>query len=102
MIEHPAHTPAFSVASIWEIVIKCSLGRKDFNIEPRVLRAKLIENGYAEMEVRSEHALFLDSLPDLHRDPFDRLPIAQSAVEGCTLLTSDPLVASYPGRIVGV
>jgi PIN domain nuclease of toxin-antitoxin system len=89
----------FSSVSIWEVAIKRSLGRDDFAVEPRLLRRGLLENGYEELPMRSEHAVAVGDLPALHRDPFDRMLIAQSMIEGITLLTSDPLVARYPGPI---
>jgi PIN domain nuclease of toxin-antitoxin system len=89
----------FSPASLWEVAIKRGLGRNDFVVEPRLLRRGLLENGYEELPVRSEHAVAVADLPPLHKDPFDRMLIAQSRVEGLTLLTSDPLVAGYPGAI---
>lgn len=92
----------FSTASIWEIVIKNALGRSDFRVEPRRLRDGLIQNGYRELVVRSEHALAVGRLPPLHKDPFDRILIAQAQVENVTLLTTDDKVACYPGPIQAV
>lgn len=89
----------FSAASLWEISIKRSLGRKDFRVDARLLRRGLLDNGYAELPVTSAHAVSIDSLPPIHKDPFDRLLIAQAMVEGVTLLTADPLVAKYPGPV---
>lgn len=89
----------FSVASLWEIVIKRSLGRGDFRVDPRVLRRGLLDNGYAELAIRGEHALAVDSLQPIHKDPFDRLLLAQAQVESVTLLTADPLLGRYPGPI---
>ena len=89
----------FSAASIWEIAIKSSLGRDDFEIEPRVLRRGLIENGYVELPITSEHAVSVDNLPPVHRDPFDRILLAQALTEGITLLTSDAQLASYRGPV---
>lgn len=89
----------FSAASMWEITIKSSLGRKDFRVEPRVLRRALLDNGYQELPVTSEHAVNLDSLPAIHRDPFDRILIAQVIAEGVTLLTADRRIAEYSGPI---
>lgn len=89
----------FSVASLWEIVIKRSLGRDDFRVEPRVLRRGLLDNGYAELAVGGEHVLAVDSLPPIHKDPFDRLLVAQAQSESVTLLTADPLLGRYPGPI---
>lgn len=89
----------FSVASLWEIAIKRGLGRTDFQVDPRLLRRGLLDNGYSELPIASEHAVAIDSLPPLHRDPFDRLLVAQATVEGIALLTSDSLVAQYPGPL---
>ncbi|WP_163544162.1 type II toxin-antitoxin system VapC family toxin [Occultella kanbiaonis] len=92
----------FSAASIWEVSIKSGLGRADFTVDSRVLRRALLENGYAELPVTGMHAAAVADLPPIHRDPFDRLLIAQARVEGITLLTSDPLVGQYgsPAELV--
>ncbi len=89
----------FSVASVWEIAIKRSVGRDDFVVEPRVLRRSLIDNGYRELPITGEHALGVESLPPLHRDPFDRLLVSQATAEGVMLITHDRQVAAYPGPI---
>jgi PIN domain nuclease of toxin-antitoxin system len=89
----------FSAASFWEITIKRGLGRNDFRLDPRLLRRALLDNGYTELPVGSDHALAIDGLPPLHKDPFDRILVAQAIVEGIMLLTADPLVAQYPGPI---
>lgn len=95
----PRHALCFSAASLWEITIKHALGREDFRIEPSVFRRGLLDNGYDELPVTSAHAVAVGSLPPLHRDPFDRLLVAQSLVEGITLLTADAQVAQYDGPI---
>lgn len=92
-------TRFFSVASLWEIVIKSGLGREDFVVDATSLRRGLLLNGYVELPIASEHAVAVGRLPNVHRDPFDRMLVAQSTVEDITLLTSDPLVARYPGPI---
>ncbi len=89
----------FSSASLWEVAIKHGLSRGDFRVDTRLLRRGLLDNGYGELPITSEHAVALDSLPSIHKDPFDRILIAQSMVEGITLLTTDPLVAQYPAPI---
>ena len=89
----------FSAASLWEIGVKQGLGRADFQINARVFRRGLLDNGYSELPIRSDHAVAIDCLPPIHKDPFDRLLVAQATVEGLTLLTSDPLVGQYPGPI---
>lgn len=89
----------FSAASLWEVAIKSALGRPDFNVDARLLRRALLDNDYAELPISSEHAVAIEGLPPIHRDPFDRLLVAQCMVEGITLLTADELVARYPGPI---
>jgi PIN domain nuclease of toxin-antitoxin system len=92
----------FSAASIWEVAIKSGLGRSDFTAEPRVLRRALLDNGYFELSISSEHAAAVAGLPPIHKDPFDRVLVAQASLEGMTLLTADAAVARYPGPIVTV
>lgn len=99
LLVDPAHELVFSAASLWEITIKRGLGRADFRVDPRLLRRGLLDNGYAELPISSQHAVAVEALPALHRDPFDRLLIAQAQVEGLLLLTSDREVAAYPGPI---
>ena len=89
----------FSVASLWEVAIKSGLGRKDFRVEARLLRRGLLDNGYSELPIVSDHVVAIESLPPIHKDPFDRIMVAQAVVEGITLLTNDPVVAQYPGPI---
>jgi len=89
----------FSAASLWEIAIKRGLGREDFQVDPRLLRRGLLDNGYAELPITSEHAVAVDGLPPIHKDPFDRMLVAQAMVEGIELLTMDKLVGRYPGPI---
>ncbi len=89
----------FSAASLWEIAIKRGLGRADFQVDARLLRRGLLDNGYSELPIGSEHAVAIDSLPPIHKDPFDRLLVAQATVEGIILLTANSLVAQYPGPV---
>ena len=91
--------PIFSAASLWEVAIKHRLGRADFRVDARLLRRGLLDNGYDELPITSAHAVALDTLPPIHKDPFDRILVAQSIVEGITLLTADALVAQYPAPI---
>lgn len=93
------HTLLFSPASLWEIAIKRGLGRSDFQVDPRLLRRGLLDNGYLELPIASEHVIHVDSLPPLHKDPFDRMLIAQATVEGIMLLTADHQIGQYPGPI---
>ena len=93
------NTLVFSVASIWEVAIKRGLGRADFVVDARLLRRGLLDNGYHELAITSEHAVAIDALPQIHKDPFDRILIAQAIVEGITLLTADPMLARYRGPV---
>ena len=86
----------FSSASIWEVVIKKGLGRPDFKVEPAVLYSGLLDNGYTQLPVTSQHVLLVADLPPIHKDPFDRILIAQAKAEGLTLLSSDKTVSRYP------
>lgn len=92
----------FSVASLWEITTKFSRGRADFDVDARELREGLIENGFGELSITSEHAFGVAQLPWLHRDPIDRLLLAQAIHEQLWLLTSDRVISRYGGPIVPV
>ncbi len=99
LFDDPGNELSFSVVSLWEVAIKQRLGRADFQADARVLRRGLRDNGYVELSISGEHAVAVAGLPPLHKDPFDRMLVAQSVVEGITLLTADPLVAQYPGPV---
>lgn len=99
LLTNPSNELVFSAASLWEIAIKRTLGRDDFQVEPRVLRRGLLTNGFVELAVTSQHAVSIDTLPPLHKDPFDRLLLAQAVTEGLTLLTSDAQLSRYPGPV---
>lgn len=99
LIEDAENELLFSAASIWEITIKSSLGREDFRVDARLLRRGLLDNGYIELPITSEHAVNVDHLPSTHKDPFDRILVAQATVEGITLLTNDRKLVDYPGPI---
>lgn len=89
----------FSAASLWEVAIKSGLGRADFRVQPRVLRRALLDNGYTELAITSAHAVSIDGLPRLHKDPFDRLLLGQALCEGITLVTADAQLAQYSGPV---
>ncbi|HBS21396.1 MULTISPECIES: type II toxin-antitoxin system VapC family toxin [Thalassospira] len=99
LIENAESELLFSAASLWEIAIKSGLGRDDFRVNARLLRRGLIDNGYSELPITGEHTLMIDTLPSIHKDPFDRLLVAQAISEGIMLLTSDELVAKYAGPV---
>ncbi|GAB4529144.1 MAG: type II toxin-antitoxin system VapC family toxin [Amphiplicatus sp.] len=98
-IDDPATDIWFSVASLWEIAIKAARRRADFDVDPRRLRRGLLDHDWRELAITGAHALALDDLPPLHKDPFDRMLLAQAKTEGLTLLTADALVAQYPGKV---
>lgn len=98
-LEDPENELIFSAASFWEIAIKNSLERADFKVGLWHLRRSLLDNEYEELPVTSEHVAFTQLLEKFHKDPFDRMLIAQACVEDLTLLTADALVARYPGPI---
>jgi PIN domain nuclease of toxin-antitoxin system len=99
LIESPDNEIMFSALSLWEIAIKTGRGRADFRIDAGILRRSLFDNGYVELPVTGAHVAALATLPPLHRDPFDRMLVAQATVEGLTLVTADPGIAKYPGPI---
>lgn len=99
LLVNPDNHLIFSTASMWEIAIKRSLERADFQVEPSPLRRGLLEHGWTELLIRSEHAIATGYLPTLHKDPFDRILLAQAEVEGFTLLTADSQIAQYDGPI---
>lgn len=99
LMSDPRNDLMFSAASIWEVAIKTSRGRDDFDVDPRLLRRGLLDGGYTELPITSQHAVSIDSLPALHKDPFDRLLLAQAIAEGILLLTTDAQLARYPGPV---
>jgi PIN domain nuclease of toxin-antitoxin system len=99
LLNNPLNEPFFSAASLWEVSIKSRLGRSDFQVDARLLRRGLLDNGYSELPISSEHAVTAGALPPIHKDPFDRMLVAQSQVEGILLITSDPNVAEYSAPV---
>jgi PIN domain nuclease of toxin-antitoxin system len=99
LLDDPRNELVFSAASLWEVAVKNRLGRRDFQVDARLLRRGLLDNGYGELAITSEHAVAIDGLPPIHKDPFDRLLVAQSRVEGITLLTTDSVIAKYPAPV---
>lgn len=95
VIEDLDNTLYFSVASMWEIVIKSALGRQDFQLDVRVLRRNLLDAGYEELSIEAKHAFEVVSLPPIRKDPFDRLLVGQAIAEGIMLLTHDDQIRQY-------
>ncbi len=99
MLDDSRNDLLFSAASLWEVAIKQGLGRDDFRIDPALLRRGLQDNLYSELPISSAHAVAVGMLPPIHKDPIDRILVAQATIEGITLLTVDPIVARYPGPV---
>jgi len=95
LIEDPGNDAFYSAASLWEIAIKITLRRKDFRVDLPLIHSALSVMGLTELPVRSEHAIRVTELPPVHRDPFDRILVAQSLVEPMVLLTNDAVLARY-------
>jgi len=99
-IEDPANEVLFSAASLWEIAIKTGLGRRDFAFEPDQIHRAALDTGFIELPVRSDSAIRVARLPHHHRDPFDRLLVAQALTEPARLYTADPLLPPYSELVV--
>ena len=95
-IGDPANKVFISAASVWEIAIKRQSGRLAFARSPS---QAIAENGFFALPISGEHGEAAAGLPAIHKDPFDRILIAQATVEGIILLTADPTIARYPGPI---
>lgn len=89
----------FSVISLWEVAIKRALNKAAFTLEVGLWRDSLFEAGFQELPILGKHVFSLAGLPMLHKDPFDRLLLAQAIAENMLLLTTDGILASYPGPI---
>ena len=99
IVEDTGNRVWFSAASIWEIAIKRSLAKADFALEPATIWKAARETGLEELVVTAEHSVGVDALPWLHRDPFDRLLVAQSRATRMKLLSVDPSVNAYFVRV---
>ena len=95
VIEDPENEVLFSAASIWEVAIKAGLGRPDFAFDPHEVARGVVEAGFVALPVRADAAAQVAGLPLYHRDPFDRLLVAQAMAGPLRLLTADPLLLPY-------
>lgn len=102
LISEEGNSLYYSVASLWEVAIKYALRRPDFPVEAGVLRAGLTANGYQELPVEGRHVLAFRDLPVIHRDPFDRLLVAQAIAEGLMLVTADRQLSAYGPSVCSV
>ena len=96
------NTLVFSAASIWELAIKAARHPNTFKVDPRRLRRNLLNHGWKELPITSEHGVATQGLPSIHNDPFDRILVAQALVEDMLLLTADTILATYGEPVVGV
>ena len=102
ILEHGGNRLWFSPLSIVEVAIKFARGRPDFRVDPMILHRTLLENRLEELVLTTAHAGRLLDLPPVHKDPFDRLMIAQALAEGVPFVTADAVLAAYPGQIIVV
>lgn len=102
LLQTPQASIWISVASVWEIAIKHSLGRGDMPVSSQEAVRYFRESGYRFLTIEAEHALALESLPAHHQDPFDRILVAQAMVEPMRLLTHDATVALYSDTILKI
>ena len=99
LLESPGNLIYFSSATIWEIAIKKAQGKASFQVDAVEFYAKLLDSGYRELPIDGTHGGYVQVLPPIHKDPFDRILVAQATIEGITLLTADRRLATYPGPI---
>lgn len=96
ILRNPENEVFFSAASAWEIVVKFSLGKLDLPLPPtKYVPDRLEILGHRELPIRQDHVLRIEALPLHHRDPFDRVLIAQAQVENLQLLTADRAITAY-------
>ena len=100
LIDNPDNTLFFSPASLWEVSIKSALNKPAFQVDARMLRKRLLDCGYEELIITGLHTVATGDLPQLHKDPFDRLLLAQSKIDGIKLLTCDEKIAEYPTPVL--
>jgi PIN domain nuclease of toxin-antitoxin system len=102
MLEDNALERSYSLVSVWEIVVKAALEKPDFMIDAQLFRSELLNGAFNEIEIAVSHVFALRELPRLHRDPFDRMLVAQAIAEDLTLVTADKQLAAYPARVIVV
>lgn len=101
LLASPKNEPLFSAASAWEIAIKYRIGRLSLPDEPeRFIPARLARDRFGSLPIDVRHAARVSSLPDHHRDPFDRLLVAQAQIEDLPLLTADRTLSRYDITII--
>jgi len=96
LLEDAENDICFSAASAWEIAIKAAQRRLGFTKDRSTVQRAVAEYGFTKLSISHDHALEVFNLPPIHKDPFDRLLIAQAIVEAAPLITSDQAIARYP------
>ena len=100
-MENGGNQPCLSVASVWEIAIKFSLGKLKLPQPPKqYVLSRVARDAVSLLDVTAGHALECTDLPPYHKDPFDRLIIAQAKVERIPVLTADVMFAKYPVKVL--
>ncbi len=102
LIDSPRSSVWVSAATVWEIAIKHALAREDMPISGQSALRYFHDSGYGVLPVEAEHAAAVEGLPPHHRDPFDRILVAQALVEPMRLMTHDPMMARYSDTIISV
>jgi len=99
-LNDPKNVVMTSVVSVWELLIKTQLGKVGLVLPVKTIVTQQAANGVHILPVTLEHVLAVESLPPVHKDPFDRLLAAQAMVEGAALLTADPIFGKYPVNVL--
>ena len=103
LLEEAATPIFFSAASAWEIVLKWSKGRLDLPVTPReLIKSVLHASGLSQLPIVMRDALEVAELPYHHRDPFDRLLVAQARTNGLRLMTADPILERYDVDVIAL
>lgn len=98
-LEDPANQILFSTASIWEIAIKAGLRKADFTAQPDIVAREALARGFGELTIGWRAAARVADLPPLHRDPFDRILVAQAVAEPIHLITADRKMLAYSDMV---
>ncbi|MEO5347406.1 MAG: type II toxin-antitoxin system VapC family toxin [Magnetococcus sp. YQC-9] len=99
-LSQPRNEVFFSAASIWEIAIKYALQRQGFTFRPEEIHALALETGFTELAIQSDHCYPIATMPWHHRDPFDRILVAQAQFLPAYLLTTDSVLRGYSDLVV--
>ena len=92
----------FSALAVAEVAIKTGRGKPNFDVDPWLFRSRLLDGGFVELPLTGIHAGRLNDFEPIHKDPFDRLMLAQALAEGVPFVTADALLANYPGQVIVV